>query len=57
MTWEIVKAFIGFGVAAFFVIWIWRTIENNADNWRRLDSIEKKIDELMKKDQENVPKE
>ena len=50
MTWELVKVIVGYGIALYAFIAVVRYFDNNSSNWKRLDRIERMIEELTRKD-------
>ena len=50
MSWELVGTIVGWGIALYVFVALLRFFENNSSNWRRLDRIERMLQELTKKD-------
>ena len=50
MSWELVGAIVGWGIALYVFFAVVRFFDNNAENWRRLDRIERMLEEMAKKD-------
>ena len=56
MTWELVKVIVGYGIALYVFIAVVRFFDNNASNWKRLDRIERMLEEMAKKDKDKPEK-
>lgn len=50
MSWELVGAIVGWGIALYAFFAVVKFFDNNAENWRRLDRIERMLRELTGKD-------
>lgn len=50
MNWELVGTIVVWGIALYAFVALLRFFENNSSNWRRLDRIERMLEELTKKD-------
>ena len=50
MSWELVGTIVVWGIILYVFFAILRFFENNASNWQRLDRIERMLQELTKKD-------
>lgn len=53
MSWELVGTIVVWGIAIYVFIALLRFFENNSANWQRLDRIERMLEELTKKDEDN----
>lgn len=57
MNWEIIGTIVVWGIALYAFFALLRFFENNSANWKRLDRIERMLEELTKKDgDEDKPK-
>lgn len=52
MSWELIGTIVGWGIALYAFVALLRFFENNASNWQRLDRIERMLEELTKKDED-----
>ena len=52
MSWELVKVVVGYGIALYVIIAVVRFFDNNSSNWKRLDRIERMLEEMVKKDRD-----
>ena len=52
MSWELVKVVVGYGIALYVFIAVVRFFDNNSSNWKRLDRIERMLEEMVKKDRD-----
>jgi hypothetical protein len=50
MSWELVGTIVWWGIAIYVFVSLLRFFENNSANWQRLDRIERMLQELTKKD-------
>lgn len=50
MTYDHIWTIVGLGIAVYVAVAVIRALENNASNWKRLDRIERMLEDLTKKD-------
>ena len=56
MSWELIGTIVGWGIALYAFFALLRFFENNSSNWRRLDRIERMLEELTKNEGEDEHK-
>ena len=52
MSWELIGTIVGWGIALYVFVALLRFFENNSANWKRLDRIERMLEEMVKKDRD-----
>ena len=50
MTYDHIWTIVGLGIAIYVAVAVIRALENNASNWKRLDRIERMLEDLTRKD-------
>ena len=50
MTYDHIWTIVGLGIAVYVAVAVIRALENNASNWKRLDRIERMLEDLTRKD-------